>query len=223
MHTRDVRVHIVPVTPNDPHNVRANDNDRRMRGGRTICTSCSETDSVPCTFRMCHVERSRSWNRDIHVGQTVNAATQACVDELRVEKFANLLHPARIVNKAEKRADVDPYVERKHGGATREDGTLPSGKRSHCNLWYASRVGTNGLETRDPKRIKKVIGYQHTTTLTTHVGEPPVMEAWEPSSIPPKTASQWRPLAPPPTHRATLQEALETSSASPQPSPFSSQ
>lgn len=60
---------------------------------------------------------------------------------------------------------MDPYVERKHSGATREDGTSPSGKRSHCNRWYASRVGTNGLETRYPKRIKKVIGYQHTTTL----------------------------------------------------------
>jgi hypothetical protein len=69
----------------------------------------------------------------------VDAATHACVDKLRVEKFADLLHLARVVNEAEKRADVDPYVERKHGGATREDGTLPSGKRSHIvgtRSWY---------------------------------------------------------------------------------------
>jgi len=114
-----------------------------MRRGRAICTCGSETDSVPCTFRMCHVERSRSWNRDVHIRQTVNTATHTCVDQLRVEKFADLLHLARIVNEAEKRADVDPYVERKHGGATREGGTLPSRERSHCNRWYASGVGTN--------------------------------------------------------------------------------
>lgn len=62
------------------------------------------------------------------------------MDELRVEKFADLLHPARILNEAEKRADVNPYVERKHGDATRKGGTLPSGTRSHWLVrewsWY---------------------------------------------------------------------------------------
>ena len=100
------------------------------------------------------------WNGDVHIRQIVNAATHACVDKLRVEKFADLLHPAHIVNEAEKRADVDPYVEREHGGATREDGTLPSGKRSHCNRWYAELVQKlQWVKTASPKRVKKVIGY----------------------------------------------------------------
>ena len=69
------------------------------------------------------------------------------MDKRRVEEFADLLHLARIVNEAEQRADVDPYVERKHGGATREGGTLPSGKRCHCNrLVRESGVGTQTTE-----------------------------------------------------------------------------
>lgn len=68
-----------------------------------------------------------------------------------------------------------------------------------------------------PKRIKKVIGYQHTTTLTTHVGEPPVMEAWEPSSISPKTASQWA------TPTLTSPSPLVAHVPAPPPFPFPSQ
>lgn len=53
--------------------------------------------------------------------------------------------------------------------------------------------------TRDPETVKKVIGCQHVTNLT-HVGEPPVLEARQPSSISPQTTSQWTaptPLAAP--------------------------
>lgn len=133
---------------------------------RAISAGGSETESVPCTFRVCHVQRSRLSNRYVHVGQTVNAATHACVDKLCVEKSANLLHPAHIVNEAEKRADVDPYVEREHGGATRENGTLlPSGKRSHI---VGTRVWRWYNIQNDQKRISiPVVAY----ILTRPVGD----------------------------------------------------
>ena len=82
------------------------------------------------------MNRLRPWNQYTELCEVAYAIAHAHADKLRVKEFADLRHPAHVVNEKKECADVDPHVERQHVSAARQDGTLSACSGSHCNVWY---------------------------------------------------------------------------------------